>query len=177
MKRMICLTLVTGLFMAGPVMSPAAAQTASPTPAPAPSATIPSPLLSSWTVDTTRLPMPPEARPRSVTITYADMGDGRWRTEVEIVDPKGNKISGVSLVPLDGTQVEAKGSPEADRIASTLPQPNVLVTALAKGTVPASTRVYAVSADGQSMVETAVYFGKDGKSIMRTNYFTKTAPR
>jgi hypothetical protein len=44
---------------------------------------------------------------------------------------------------------------------------------LGKGGVPANTRVYAVAADGRTMVEAANYFGSDGKPVMRTNYFTR----
>ena len=142
-----------------------------------PASPSPSPVLGIWEVDIARLPMPPEARPKSVTITYSDAGGGKWRTNVDIVDAAGNATHAVAEYPLDGTQVEAMGSPEADRTASKLPQPNVLVTALAKGTRPASTRIYAVSPDGKTMVETAVYFGADGKSILRTNYFTRKKAR
>ena len=134
----------------------------------------PSPLLGSWDVDVTRLPMPPEARPQRVTIRYSVVDTGRWQMDVEIVDTKGNKTHGVSVFPLDGTQVAAAGSPEADKIAAVLPQPDVLVTSLAKGTSPASTRIYAVAGDGKTMVETASYFGAEGKSILRTNYFTRS---
>lgn len=134
----------------------------------------PSPLLGSWDVDVTRLPMPPEARPQRVTIRYSAVDAGRWQMDVEIVDKKGNKTHGVSVFPLDGTQVAAAGSPEADKIAAVLAQPNVLVTSLAKGTSPASTRIYAVAGDGKTMVETASYFGAEGKSILRTNYFTRS---
>ena len=131
-------------------------------------------LLGSWDVDLTRLPTPPEARPQRVTIRYSVVDAGRWQMDVEIVDNKGNKTHGVSVFPLDGTQVAAAGSPEADKIAAVLPQPNVLVTSLAKGTSPASTRIYAAAVDGKTMVETASYFGADGKSILRTNYFTRS---
>ncbi len=134
----------------------------------------PSPLLGSWDVDVTRLPMPPEARPQRVTIRYRAVDAGRWQMDVEIVDNKGNKTHGVSVFPLDGTQVAAAGSPEADKIAAVLAQPDVLVTSLAKGTSPASTRIYAVAGDGKTMVETASYFGAEGKSILRTNYFTRS---
>ena len=48
-----------------------------------------SPLVGRWSVDVSRLPMPPEARPRSVTITFADV-DGKWATTVDIVDAGGN---------------------------------------------------------------------------------------
>lgn len=154
----------------------AAKKAGAPTPpsTPTPPHHAPSPLLGSWDVDITRLPMPPEARPQRVTIRYSAVDAGRWQMDVEIVDNKGDKTHGVSVFPLDGTQVAAAGSPEADRIAAVLPQPDVLVTSLAKGTSPASTRIYAVTDDGKRMVETASYFGAEGKSILRTNYFTRS---
>ena len=183
-----CASFVVGaafLMFAFPITSPALAQepdakaakkAGAPTPPSMPTHPhhAPSPLLGSWDVDLTRLPMPPEARPQRVTIRYSVVDAARWQMDVEIVDNKGNKTHGVSIFPLDGTQVEAAGSPEADKIAAVLPQPNVLVTSLAKGTAPASTRIYAVAADGKTMVETASYFGADGKSILRTNYFTRS---
>jgi hypothetical protein len=36
-----------------------------------------------------------------------------------------------------------------------------------------STRIYAVLPDKRSLVETAVYPGKDGVPVMKTNYFTR----
>ncbi len=170
----ILFPLVTALGMSAMPLPAVAATAASATD---PASAAKSPLLGSWEVDTSRLPMPVEARPKRVTITYSEVADGKWKTDVEIVDGDDNSIHGVAEFPLDGTQVEGHGSPEADRIAAKLPQPNVLITSLAKGTIPASTRIYAVSNDGQSMVETAVYFSNEGKSIMRTNYFNRTKPK
>lgn len=46
----------------------------------APASASPLPLIGSWAVDTSRLTMPPEARPKSVTISYDDVGGGKWRT-------------------------------------------------------------------------------------------------
>jgi hypothetical protein len=62
---------------------------------------------------------------------------------------------------------------EADAVAIKLPAPNVMVMQLAKGGIPASTRVYTVTPDGKTMVETAAYVGPDGKPLLRTNYFTR----
>lgn len=45
---------------------------------------LPSPLIGSWAVDTARLTMPAEARPKSVTITYDDVGDGKTMTETVV---------------------------------------------------------------------------------------------
>lgn len=133
----------------------------------------PSPLLGSWAVEVERLPIPPEARPKSVTFTFAEAGDGRWNSEVQIVDGSGASTKGISTYALNGVPAEVQGSPEADTVAVRLPAPSVLVMALAKGGVPGSTRVYAVAPDGKSMVETAVYFTKEGSPVMRTNYFRR----
>jgi hypothetical protein len=130
-------------------------------------------LLGSWAVDVSRLPMPPQARPKGVTITFSDAGQGKLAMEVDIVDAGGTRIHSSSIATLDGSGVRVDGSPEADLAAMTLPQPHVLVVALGKDGIPASTRVYAAAADGGTMVETAVYFGRDGQPIMRTNYFTR----
>jgi len=132
-----------------------------------------SPLAGTWAVDVSRLPMPPEARPKSVTITFADASDGKWTTQVDIVDGGGEKIHAVSTAALDGTPVPITGSPEADIAAVRMPTPDVLVMALGRGGVPASTRIYAVAEDGKTMVETATYYGENGRPIMRTNYFTR----
>ncbi|PJI89962.1 hypothetical protein DAH55_16145 [Sphingomonas koreensis] len=144
----------------------AAAVPAAAGPAPA------SPLLGSWSVDLTRLPIPPEARPKSVTITYSDAGAGKWRADVVVMRPDGSKDHAESVYPLDGTSVPVTGNFEADTTAARLPEANVMIMALAKGGIPASTRIYAVAPDGKTMTETAVYF-RDGKPVMRTNYFTR----
>lgn len=131
-----------------------------------------SPLLGRWAVDTSRLPMPPAARPMSVHIRFKDVGKGRWSTEVVIMDAGGTRSQATSTYALDGTPTRVQGSTEADIAAVRQPAPDVLVMALGKGGVPASTRIYAVRPDG-TLVETAVYFGQDGKPIMRTHYFSR----
>jgi hypothetical protein len=74
---------------------------------------------------------------------------------------------------LDGTPSAVKNSPEADTAAVKLPSPDVLVMALLKNGVLVSTRIYAVLPGNRSLVETAVYPGKDGVPVMKTNYFTR----
>lgn len=133
-----------------------------------------SPLLGTWAVDTARLPMPPEARPKSVTFTFADAGEGKWATDVAIVDVAGVQMHYFATVALDGTSVPIKGATlEADTVALKSPAPNVLVMGLAKDGHPASTRIYAVAPDGKTLIETSVYFGDNGAPIMRTHYFTR----
>jgi len=133
----------------------------------------PSPLLGTWAVDTGRLTMPPAARPKSVTITYGDAGGGQWSTKVEVVLPDGNRVQALSTYTPDGTPTPVTGNLEADVAATRLPEPGVMVTALALKGVPGSMRTYTVSADGQAMTETVVFFTQGGTPGMRTNHFTR----
>jgi hypothetical protein len=142
--------------------------------APATAQTSASPLLGTWAVDVSRLPMPPEARPKSVTFTFREVGAGKWTTNVDILGGDGSERHMATTYVPDGTPSPIEGDEaEADTSAVKLPTPNVMVLALGKGGVPASTRVYTVAADGKTMIETAVYFSDDGKPVMRTNYFSR----
>jgi hypothetical protein len=131
------------------------------------------PLVGTWAVDLAGLPMPPEARPRSVTITFAQPDATHWATRVEVVDGGGNHLVAEGSGLLDGTPTAVSGNLEADLAGTTLPAPGVLVMQLSKGGVPGSTRIYTVSADGQRMTETAAYFTDDGKPVVRTHQFTR----
>lgn len=154
---------VTTLLLAGTALAvPASAQSAAP-----------SPLLGSWAVDLARLPMPPEARPKSVTISYGDAGAGKWRMQVEVQGNDGSRSQAAGTYWPDGTSFPVEGNLEADTAAVRLPAPNVMVQALARGGVPASMRTYTVAADGRTMTETVVFFTPDGKPVMRTNYFNR----
>jgi hypothetical protein len=130
-------------------------------------------LFGRWAVDVSRLPVPPEARPKSVTIAFGDAGDAKWTMHVEIVDTGGAKTEATGTYTLDGRATPVHGSIEADTGAAKTPAPNVLVLALGKGGIPASTRIYTAEPNGKSMIETAVYFGHDGLPVMRTNYFNR----
>lgn len=156
MNALLALLLIAGAGQAAPASTQA-----------------PSPLLGSWAVDLERLPIPPEARPKSVTITWSDVGGGKWRTNVDIVGGDGSESHGVSTGTPDGTPAPAEGTLEADIAAIKLPAPNVLVLVLGKDGKGASTRIYTVAPDGKTMVETAAYYGQDGAPILRTNYFTR----
>ncbi len=132
-----------------------------------------SPLIGAWAVDIARLPVPPEARPKSVKITFSQAAKGGLTMRVDVTDPAGNRIFAESTSPLDGTAVAVQGNLEADTAAATMPLPGVMVTQLARGGTPSSTRVYTVSADGKSMTETATFMAADGKPALRTNYFSR----
>lgn len=132
-----------------------------------------SPLLGTWQVDVTQLPMPPEARPRQVSARFALGDDGRLVTRVEVIDAAGAVLFAQSELTLDGVPGPVAGNLEADTAAASMPAPNVLVMPLARGTVPGSTRIYTVAPDGKSMIETASNFGDDGRPMMRINHFTR----
>lgn len=132
-----------------------------------------SPLLGKWVADIGRLPIPVEARPKSVTITFSEDDDGRLETSVEVVDASGSRMHAEGVTALDGTPAIATGNLEANASATTMPAANVLVMQLARDGVPASTRVYVVSDDEKSMVETSAYVGEDGQPVLRTNYFRR----
>jgi hypothetical protein len=130
-------------------------------------------LIGSWTVDVSRLPMVPSARPKSVMITFAEVGPERLKTKVEVIDPSGARLEAEGVTPLDGSPTAVKSNFEADVSATLMPRPEVLITQLAKNGKPASSRIYSVNSDGNSMIETVAYFGKDGRPMLRKNYFSR----
>ena len=130
-------------------------------------------LFGRWAVDTSRMDMPPEARPKSVVLGFNDAGSGKVGMVVDIVYADGKKIHTVGTNPTDGTSVPVVGSPEADAAAMEHPQPNVLVLGISMGGVPASTRVYAVAPDGKTMTEVVSFYANDGKPAMRMHYFNR----
>jgi hypothetical protein len=142
------------------------------TPAFAKSPTV-SPLVGHWAIDVAKLPIPPEARPKSVVLDFHDPGGGKWSTQVEIVDQNGGRMHAEATLPLDGTPGPVTGNYWADVSAMKMPASNVLVVQLVDHGTPASTRVYSVSEDGRTLTETKAFFGKDGKPILQTNIFNR----
>ena len=162
MKSRLAILLLAGVLQGAPALArPSAA----------------SPVLGSWAVDVSRLPIPPAARPKSVTISFSDVGGGRWTTRVDIIDASGAASHAMSNAALDGTAAPVRDSVEADTVALMLPTANVLVMDLVKQGMPASTRVYTVAADGRTLTETVAYAGGNGMPMMRTNYFTRVGSR
>ena len=132
-----------------------------------------SPLEGQWALDVARMSQPPEARPKAVTIAFADAGDGTWRMDVEIVDAGGGEVRMGTPLPVDGSPVAFDRNPEADSAAMRMPSPGVMVLGLGRNGIPASTRVYNVSADGEAMTEVASYLDPAGKPLLRVNHFTR----
>jgi len=130
-------------------------------------------LLGTWSLDTSRMAMPPAQRPKSVRFMFGDAGGNTLAMHVDIVYAPGNEVHSASTSTLDGALSAVKNSPEADTASFKLPAPNVLVMALQRKGVLVSTRIYSVMPDGRGLTETAVYPGKNGSVLMKTNYFTR----
>lgn len=132
-----------------------------------------SPLVGRWALDVSKLAMPPDARPRSVTMEFRDAGDGKWTTQVVIVHPSGEQMHAETSLSLDGSPGRIGGNYWADVSAVKMPASNVLVMQLADDGKPASTRIYSVGGDRATMTETKAIFGDDGTPILQTNTFTR----
>jgi len=131
-----------------------------------------SPLAGRWTLDVASLQMPPEARPQSVSLAFAELPGDRWSSQVAIVEHGGNRLEATSTMRLDGTPAPATGSYPVDRVAGKMPAPGVLVMQFIYQDIPRSTRVYTVSADGTVLTETEAYF-RDGQPVLRTAHFAR----
>jgi hypothetical protein len=157
MKALVTLMLIAGLAQSVPLTARAAGSAY---------------LLGSWALDTSRMSLAPEARPKSVTISFSDAG-GKWTTHVDIVSADGAESHALGTGALDGAPVAVQGSPEADVAAFKMPAPNVLIMSLSKGGIPGSTRIYSVEPDGKHLVETSAYFGDQGMPVLKTYYFSR----
>lgn len=157
MKKHLAALLIAGLTYSAPSL----AQTPE------------SPLLGKWVLDVESMPFPPESRPKSVTMTYSDAGDGKWRTVVDVVGRDGHEIRADGTYPLDGTAVASEGYPTVDTVATVVPAPNVMVTALYQKGIPRTTRTYTVAADGNTMTETVVWLNLNGKPEITMSHFNR----
>jgi hypothetical protein len=127
-----------------------------------------SPFLGRWAVDVAHLPMPAAQRPKGVTMTFSDAGGGKWTTTVDIVGPDGSDVHSVATYALDGVPAPITPDGEYDHVAITNPAPNVLVMALSKAGTPGTTRIYTLSPDRNTDVETHVYQTPAGPLSMKT---------
>ncbi|QWT19124.1 hypothetical protein KPL74_15395 [Bacillus sp. NP157] len=163
MKTLPALALAATLAIAAPIHA------APKSPATAPLATP----FGEWSLDTSRLPIPPEARPKHVTIIFKDAGANRVTTDVDIVYSDGKEVHSINTTPVDGTPTAITGSPEADLASLGRPEANVIVMVLAMGGQPGSTRIFTALADGKTMTETVAAYDKDNRPALRTRYFTR----
>lgn len=134
-----------------------------------------SPLAGVWSVDVSRLPMPPAERPRKVTIAFAFAADHKLTTAVNIVESDGTQRHAEGTCPLDGTPcTQISGNMDwLDSSSLRQPSPGTLVQILGKNGATVSTRIYTVSRDRRSMTETVMWASGNRIPSMETNYFTR----
>ncbi len=153
----------------------AGAAVAQSTGAPSP-AVAPSPFLGRWELDLTRMPSTYGAPPKRVVYAFQAIGDGKWRTTIDITAPDGGVRHMVVAYRPDGVMAAGEGDiSEADSAAILLPAPNVLVMNLSKNRMPGSVRVYTVTADSREMTESAAAVNDRGEPFVR-NFHYKHLP-
>lgn len=132
------------------------------------------PVLGTWALDVEQMPIPADLRPKNVSITFADVGAGKWETRIDIIGADDSERHMTSIFERDGLAVAIEGDQlEADAVAVATPTPKTLIMALAKSGRPASTRVYSVADDGNTMIEKAVSYNDAGMPVIRTNRFLR----
>ena len=161
MKTKKLLGLLGSVALATPASASASAASAEP------------PLIGTWALDLEHSQIPVDQRPKSVTITYKDVGGGKWSTDVAIVGSNDARINATGTYPLDGSPAPSTGYHNVDTVAAKSPEPNVLVMAFYKEGMPRTTRTYTVSADGKTMSETIVWLNINGKPEITTNEFDR----
>jgi len=63
-----------------------------------------------WAIDVAKLPIPPEARPKSVALDFHDAGDGKWSARAEIPGQNGGRMHAEATLPLDDTPGPVAGN-------------------------------------------------------------------
>ncbi len=133
-----------------------------------------SPFLGEWELDLTRMPDTYGPPPKSVTYAFEDAGAGEWLTKIDITAPDDSVRHIAVRYRRDGRMVRGEGdTADGDSAAMNSPTPNVLVMSVAKDKDLASVRVYAVSADGEEMIESAAGATEAGVPFVRNFHFKR----
>lgn len=154
------------LFVGGPAFAQSGASRAS--------AAEQSPFLGEWELDLTRMPDSYGPPPKRVTYTFDDVGSGQWRTKIDIIAPDDSVRHMAVQYRRDGKMAPGEGdTSEADSAAMNSPAPNVLVMGLSKNKTLGAVRVYAISADGKEMTESAANVDNTGTPFVRNFHFRR----
>lgn len=133
-----------------------------------------SPFLGEWELDLTRMPDSYGPPPKKVTYAFEDAGAGEWLTRIDIAAPDGSVRHIALRYRRDGRAVTGQGDTvDGDTAAVNAPAPDVLVMNIAKDKHPGSVRVYAVSADGTEMTESAAALDATGAPFVRNFHYKR----
>lgn len=144
-----------------------------PTAAAAPAA-LRSAFLGTWELDLTRMPDTYGPPPRRVLFAFQAIGDGKWRTTVDITDRDGSvRHMAMAYRPDGSTAPSEVANDEADSVAILLPVPDVLVMNLGRAKTLGSVRVYTMLPGGDEMIESAAALNGAGQPFVRTFHFKR----
>lgn len=130
--------------------------------------------LGEWELDLARMPDTYGSPPKKVVYAFQDLGAGQWRTTIDITARDGSVRHMAVRYRRDGSASPAEGElSEGDSAAINSPAPNVLVMNLAKDKRPVSVRVYALSADGNEMTESAADIDDAGAPFVRNFHYKR----
>jgi hypothetical protein len=133
-----------------------------------------SPFIGQWELDLSRMPDTYGPPPKRVVYGFVDLGSGEWRTTVDITAPDDSVRHVAVQYRPDGKMVKGTGDQvDGDSAAFNAPAPNVLVMSLAKDRKLGSVRVYAISADGNEMTESAANVDGSGSPFVRNFHFKR----
>jgi hypothetical protein len=122
-------------------------------------------LVGTWKVDLARLQHPNP--PKSVTLTLEEAKGGAYHVTVAIEAPDGSTSKSESTCKPDGSATRVVGSEDLDVVSMTMPSRRILVVGGGIAGHPATTRVFSLSDDGKSMIETAIRHLPDGTPYTR----------
>lgn len=130
--------------------------------------------LGEWELDLTRMPDSYGSPPKKVVYAFQDVGAGQWLTTIDITAQDGGVRHMAVRYRRDGSASPAEGElSEGDSAAINFPAPNVLVMNLTKDKRPGSVRVYAISADGKEMTESAADIDNLGMPFVRNFHYKR----
>jgi hypothetical protein len=111
--------------------------------------------------------------PKGVTITLSEVGSGKYKMSVDIIDHDGQASHGEGVFKPDGTPSPAIGSLDVDIVSMTMPSRKILVMGAGMAGMPSSTRVFSLSDDGKHMIETVIRHGEKGVPITRVDIWDR----
>ncbi|MGW8191377.1 hypothetical protein [Sphingomonas hankookensis] len=130
--------------------------------------------LGKWELDLTRMPDTYGPPPKRVLFEFREIGDGKWRTIVDVYDRDGTVRHMPMAYRPDGRPVPAEvPNGEADAVAVLSPVPDTLVVNLGRAKTLGSVRVYTVLPGGNEMIESAAGLNGDGEPFVRTFHFKR----
>jgi hypothetical protein len=133
-----------------------------------------SPFLGEWELDLTRMPDTYGPPPKKVIYAFKDVGSGTWQTKIDITG-RDDSVRHIAIqYRRDGQAVPGEGDiADGESAAVNSPAPNVLVMSLSKNKGLESVRVYAISADGTEMTESAADVNGEGAPFVRNFHFRR----